>query len=132
VKNYYEILGLKRTSSEKEVNRRTYELGKSLHPKKAKSKVLDTKKFEEIIEAHSVIGDTETKEVYDWVLDHELGNKQLRDFALAQHKRELEIAINHGISRGRSYAKEPFWVFKDDFSNSMWWSRWNIFSLWPF
>jgi DnaJ-class molecular chaperone len=130
LKNYYEILGVKRTSGEKEINRRTYELGKSLHPKKGDSKVLDTKKFEEIIEAHSVISDTETKEVYDWVLDHELGNKQLRDVALSKHRRELEVAINHGTRRGRSYAKEPFWAFKDDFSSSG--SFWNLFSLWPF
>jgi len=130
VKNYYEILGLKRTSSEKEVKRRVYELGKSLHPKKTKSNVLDTKKFEEIIEAHSVIGYVETKEVYDWVLDHELNNEQLRDAALSKHRRVLEVARNHGIRRGRSYVKEPFWVFKDDFSDSG--SIWNIFSLWPF
>jgi molecular chaperone DnaJ len=76
MKNYYDILGVTRTASEKEINRRTYELGKSLHPKKAKTTALDTTAFEEIMEAHSVIGDAETREVYDWLLDHELGNKQ--------------------------------------------------------
>ena len=132
MKNYYTLLGVTRTASDKEINRRTYALGKSLHPKKAKTSVLDTTAFEEIMEAHSVIGDAVTREVYDWLLDHELGNKQLREVALISHRRELEIAINHGRGIGRRYAKEPFWVFKDDFSNSMWWSRWEIFGYWPF
>lgn len=132
MKNYYTILGVIRTASEKEINRRTFALGKSLHPKKAKTTVLDTTAFEEIMEAHFVIGDAETREVYDCVLDHESGNKQLREVALISHRRELEIAINYGRGRARHYAKEPLWVFKDDFSHSMWWSRWDIFALWPF
>ncbi len=105
MKNYYTLFGVTRTASEKEINRRTYALGKSLHPKKAKTTVLDTMEFEEIMEAHSVIGDAETREVYDWLLDHELGNKQLREVALISHRRELEFAINHGRGRAQQYAK---------------------------
>lgn len=122
MKNYYDILGVNRNTSTKNIKRRTFELGKKLHPKKSNDKTLDSKKFIVIIEAYVVLYNDKTREVYNWLLDHNSGKSKLREQALISHLKTIEIESNRGIGIGLEYTKQPFWIFRDDMKSSFWWN----------
>jgi DnaJ-class molecular chaperone len=128
MKNYYNILGVDRTSSAKTIKKRTYVLGKKAHPKKAKYDVLDAKEFIEIIEAYFILSNDETRQVHDWILDHESGKSPLRELALIAHQKTMKSASQFGVKSGKDYTKEPFWIFRDDMKSTFWW---NFFSSLP-
>lgn len=82
MKDYYKILEIERNTTEREIRKKTYFKGKLLHPKKNNSLNYDPHSFIEVIEAYTVLHDKATKEVYDWILDHEGGIHKLSDEAL--------------------------------------------------
>ena len=61
-KDYYEILGVPRNSSDDEIKRAYRKLAPQYHPDKNKG---DDKKFKEINEAYQVLGNQEKREQYD-------------------------------------------------------------------
>lgn len=130
MKNYYKILGINQNFTEKQIRKKTFEKGKLLHPRKNKSPNYDPNTFIEIIESYTVLHDKSTKEVYDWILDHENGTNELRDEALHKHYKAIELASIKGISNGKEYAKSPYWEFRDDFNSSKWWN-WIDLIPWP-
>lgn len=129
--DYYNILKLNRTATKRQIQKRTYSLGRSVHPKKASPDLIDSNGFVEIVEAYSILSNESTREIYHWILDHDSGVKVLGEQAIAKHQRKLDIESYRGRGLGYSYLKEPFWVFKDDFGSSKWWSWWEIFSYFP-
>ena len=54
-KDYYEILGIPRNSSPKEIKKAYYELAKKYHPDSNKGNTETTKKFQEVSEAYEVL-----------------------------------------------------------------------------
>jgi DnaJ-class molecular chaperone len=130
MKDYYQILGIHKNSAKKEIRKKTYQLGKLFHPKKNTSSKYDPNKFLEIIEAYTVLNNELTKEVYDWILDHEQGIYLLSDEALSKHYKRIKIASINGINKGKEYAKSPFWEFRDDFNSTKWWN-WIDIIPWP-
>lgn len=61
-KNYYEILGVPKNSSDDEIKRAYRKLAHQYHPDKNKG---DDKKFKEINEAYQVLGNREKREQYN-------------------------------------------------------------------
>lgn len=64
-KDYYEILGVKKTATEAELKNAYRELAKKYHPDKHKGDKNAENKFKEISEAYAVLSDKEKREQYD-------------------------------------------------------------------
>src|SRR5438552_720906 len=64
-KDYYEILGVKKTATEEEIKKAYRNLAKKFHPDKNKGNKEAENKFKEISEAYAVLGDKEKREQYD-------------------------------------------------------------------
>ena len=64
-KDYYEILGVKKTASEDELKKAYRNLAKKYHPDKNKGNKEAEAKFKEISEAYAVLSDKDKREQYD-------------------------------------------------------------------
>src|SRR6202011_4389187 len=64
-KDYYEILGVKKTATEDEIKKAYRTLAKKYHPDKNKGNKEAENKFKEISEAYAVLSDKEKREQYD-------------------------------------------------------------------
>jgi molecular chaperone DnaJ len=64
-KDYYDILGVKKTASEDELKKAYRGLAKKFHPDKNKGNKDAENKFKEISEAYAVLSDKEKREQYD-------------------------------------------------------------------
>src|SRR5258705_1331699 len=64
-KDYYEILGVKKTAAEEEIKKAYRSLAKKFHPDKNKGNKEAENKFKEISEAYAVLSDKEKREQYD-------------------------------------------------------------------
>ena len=64
-KDYYDILGVKKTATDDELKKAYRTLAKKYHPDKNKGNKEAENKFKEISEAYAVLGDKEKREQYD-------------------------------------------------------------------
>ncbi|CAL5222041.1 g4336 [Coccomyxa viridis] len=65
-KNYYDILGVPKTTDEDELKKAYRKLAMKWHPDKNQDKVEEaTKKFKEISEAYDVLSDKQKRQIYD-------------------------------------------------------------------
>src|SRR5258706_7160795 len=64
-KDYYQILGVARTSSDAEIKKAFRKLAREYHPDVAKNKKQAEEKFKEINEAYEVLGDPAKRKKYD-------------------------------------------------------------------
>jgi molecular chaperone DnaJ len=64
-KDYYEILGVKKTATEAELKKAYRDLAKKYHPDKNKGNKEAENRFKEISEAYAVLSDKEKREQYD-------------------------------------------------------------------
>jgi molecular chaperone DnaJ len=64
-KDYYEILGVKKTATDEELKKAYRTLAKKYHPDKNKGNKDAENKFKEISEAYAVLSDKEKREQYD-------------------------------------------------------------------
>ncbi|XP_066593913.1 protein tumorous imaginal discs, mitochondrial-like isoform X2 [Prorops nasuta] len=79
-RNYYEILGISKNSSTKDIKKAYYELAKKYHPDTNKGDPNAGKKFQEVSEAYEVLSDETKRKEYDtWGATSEqmgMGSKQ--------------------------------------------------------
>ena len=64
-KNYYDVLGIKKTADDKEIKRAFRRLAKKYHPDTNPGNAEAEKRFKEVNEAYAVLGDTGKKALYD-------------------------------------------------------------------
>jgi DnaJ-class molecular chaperone len=64
-KDYYEILGVKKTAAEEEIKKAYRTLAKKYHPDRNKGNKEAENKFKEVSEAYAVLSDKEKREQYD-------------------------------------------------------------------
>ena len=64
-KNYYDILGINKSSSDAEIKKAYKKLAMQYHPDRNKGDKKAEEKFKEINEAYQVLGDVQKKKNYD-------------------------------------------------------------------
>src|SRR5438094_10612572 len=64
-RDYYDILGVKKTAGEDEIKKAYRNLAKKFHPDKNKGNKEAENKFKELSEAYAVLSDKEKREQYD-------------------------------------------------------------------
>src|ERR1051326_8348618 len=74
-RDYYDILGVKKSASEEEIKKSYRNLAKKFHPDKNKGNKDAENKFKEISEAYAVLSDKEKRAQYD-----RLGRKPFAGF----------------------------------------------------
>ena len=65
MKDYYEILGVKKDSSEDEIKKAYRKLAVKYHPDKNPGDKEAEEKFKEIADAYATLSDTEKRKMYD-------------------------------------------------------------------
>ncbi|GAP71694.1 hypothetical protein SAMD00024442_16_59 [Candidatus Symbiothrix dinenymphae] len=63
--DYYKVLGVSKTASQDEIKKAYRKLAREYHPDKNKDNEAAKRKFQEINEAHEVLGDAEKRKKYD-------------------------------------------------------------------
>nr|XP_054754714.1 dnaJ homolog subfamily A member 3, mitochondrial-like [Lytechinus pictus] len=66
-RDFYQVLGVPKTATQKEIKKAYYELAKKYHPDRNKENPDASKKFAEVAEAYEVIGDEGRRKEYDMV-----------------------------------------------------------------
>src|SRR6266516_4734546 len=64
-KDFYQILGVKKTATDEEIKKAYRNLAKKYHPDKNKGNKEAENKFKEVSEAYAVLSDKEKREQYD-------------------------------------------------------------------
>lgn len=64
-RNYYEVLGVPKTSSQKDIKKAYYQLAKKYHPDTNKNDPQAQKKFQEVSEAYEILSDESKRKQFD-------------------------------------------------------------------
>ena len=94
LKNYYKVLGVKRTASTAEIRKRFKELAKLYHPdRNRESKVLQVK-FAEVCEAYKVLGNLDKRLEYSQKLHANKINQQLIALKDYEYRKKNNIKLS--------------------------------------
>jgi curved DNA-binding protein CbpA len=107
LKDYYQILRLKRTATELEIKKQYRKLALELHPDKNPAPSA-TQKFIELTESYEVLSNKNRRNHYDELLAFE--EQQIR--VKEQQRKRWEQEVNQASQRGRTKGKK----FAEDFN----------------
>ena len=112
-KDYYSILGVRKTATKDEIKKAYRNLAKKYHPDKTKGDKSLEEKFKGIAEAYEVLGNEKNRKKYD-----ELGanwkNQQQQQSGGFDHSQYYSNTANNG--RHQSFEGDPE-MFSDFFNN---------------
>lgn len=100
-KDYYEILGVKKTAAEGEIKKAYRDLAKKFHPDKNKGNKDAENRFKEISEAYAVLSDTEKRSQYDRLGAEAFGPGGANPFAGFDFSQFMGGGGGGGAGRGR-------------------------------
>ena len=108
--DYYKILGVKKTASEKEIKKAYRKLARKYHPDLNPNDKIAEKKFKEINEANEVLSDPEKRKKYD---------KYGKDWEHAEHfEKAKQQQRQYQHSRGSGQRQRTYSYFEEhDFSD---------------
>lgn len=121
MKNYYDILGLKKNSTQLEIKKAYRVLAFKFHPDK-NSSAIESEKFKQINEAYSVLGDEYKRRNYDLnygYVSASLNNKKPRDQAYynkyqrgrnTTHKKQ-NVRAQKKVSHRKEFRKLEYFMF---------------------
>ena len=69
IKNYYQILGVDKTASSKQIRDAYLKLIRKHHPDLAKNHYISQQKIQDIIEAYNILGDLENRLRYSIIMN---------------------------------------------------------------
>ncbi|XP_043276399.1 protein tumorous imaginal discs, mitochondrial-like isoform X2 [Venturia canescens] len=130
-RNYYEILGVSKNASAKDIKKAYYQLAKKYHPDTNKTEANASKKFQEVSEAYEVLSDDTKRKEYDtWgSTSEQMGMGQGGSHPGAQsadnfnHNWNFQSTINpedlfRKIFGDAGFKSANFSDFQDDFADS--------------
>jgi len=94
-KNYYQILGVSRDATSKEIGKAYRELSLKYHPDKNKGDPTAQEKFVEISQAYEVLSDDEKRRIYD-----QYGEEGLQQGGGNSFRNPFDIFANFGFGGG--------------------------------
>ncbi|HSP16975.1 MAG TPA: DnaJ C-terminal domain-containing protein [Thermoanaerobaculia bacterium] len=112
-KDYYEILGVKKTANEAEIKKAYRTLAKKYHPDKNKGNKDAENKFKEISEAYAVLSDQEKRDQYDRLGSEAFGPGGANPFAGF----DFSQFMGAGGARGRRGTRSRTVDFSDIFGD---------------
>jgi molecular chaperone DnaJ len=106
-KDYYEVLGVERTSSEEEIKKTYRKVAMQCHPDKNPGDKKSEERFKEAAEAYEVLSDKQKREIYDHYGHEGLSNTGFRGFNgfedVFSHFGDIfEDVFGFGNTRGQS------------------------------
>jgi len=102
-KDYYDILGVKKTASEEEIKKAYRKLARKWHPDVNPGKKEAEQKFKEISQAYDCLGNKEKRKLYD-----EFGEEGLRTGFDAEKARQYQQWGSFQQQQARGGGGEPF------------------------
>lgn len=107
MKDYYDILGVEKNASEKEIKKAYRNLSKKHHPDKGG----DEEKFKEISEAYSVLSDDQQRAKYDRMRQRTAGRRASDGRGGSFHDDPFGFEINFGDIGGATSVEDIFEEF---------------------
>ncbi|CDW61169.1 DnaJ CXXCXGXG and DnaJ domain containing protein, partial [Trichuris trichiura] len=125
-KDYYEVLGIPRNASQKDIKKAYYQLAKKYHPDVNKNDPQAAKKFQEVSEAYEILSDEGKRQQYDhWETTGAAGSAagasgggghpgaQWQGFRASIDPEELFRRIFGDLNMGKSGSGFSGWNFND-------------------
>jgi molecular chaperone DnaJ len=112
-KDYYKILGVNRSATEKEIKAAYRRLARQYHPDVNPNNKAAEEKFKEVNEAHEVLADAEKRKKYDQYGDKWQYGDQMAEAARQQQSASSNWSFKQDPGGAQSYA------FEDDDINSI-------------
>lgn len=124
-KNYYQILGVDRSSTQKEIKKAYYKLSFKYHPDQNKDKDVNSDTFKTITEAYKILIDEESRKDYDQKSKFGQNYNEYYDFF------DIDIDFNYDQSKQRvedfkkNYVNNiQIQVDKENFDGNIQYERW--------
>ncbi len=119
MKNYYEILGIDRSASDKEIKQAYRTMAVIYHPDKNPGDDYAEEKFKEINEAYQILSNTGKKSQFDLILNYNLANQQKKQYSYNANERSRPQynPPPRPQYRAREEFEEPQLSFEDSIRN---------------
>lgn len=99
-KNYYEILGVSKNATDKEIKAAYFNLAKKYHPDANPGKPNSAKKFQEVSEAYNILSNTDSRKNYDFFgnSDFQQRNPYSNNRSQSQYSNNYQYYYNNQVS----------------------------------